>query len=57
MKIETKGRFSFPGGTHPPQRKHLAAESGILPGPAVRQVAVMLSQHIGAPSQPTVEKA
>ena len=57
MKIDTKGKFSFPGGTHPPQSKELTENSPILPGPAVNQVAVMLSQHIGAPCQPLVRKA
>ncbi len=57
MKIDTKGKFSFPGGTHPPQSKELTENSPILPGPAANQVAVMLSQHIGAPCQPLVRKA
>ncbi|MDD5063218.1 MAG: electron transport complex subunit RsxC [Phycisphaerae bacterium] len=56
MKIDTKGRFSFPGGTHPPQSKNLTCESSIQPGPAVKQVAIMLSQHTGAACQPTVKK-
>ena len=33
MKIATKGRFTFPGGVHPPQSKELTAESKIEPGP------------------------
>ena len=57
MKIDTKGKFSFPGGTHPPQSKELTENSQIQPGPAANQVAVMLSQHIGAPCQPLVRKA
>ena len=57
MKIDIKGRFSFPGGTHPPQNKNLTAESKIQPGPAVKQVAIMLSQHTGAVCQPLVRKA
>ena len=56
MKIDTKGRFSFPGGVHPPESKDLTCASEIQPGPAVKQVAIMLSQHIGAPCRPTVEK-
>jgi electron transport complex protein RnfC len=56
MKINTKGRFSFPGGVHPPESKDLTCESKIQPGPATKQVAIMLSQHIGAPCRPTVEK-
>ncbi|MHC4069653.1 MAG: electron transport complex subunit RsxC [Planctomycetota bacterium] len=57
MKIDTKGKFSFPGGTHPPQSKELTENSRIQPGPAANQIAVMLSQHIGAPCQPLVRKA
>jgi len=56
MNIETKGRFTFPGGTHPPQSKGLTKESEIQPGPAAKQVAIMLSQHIGAACQPLVKK-
>jgi electron transport complex protein RnfC len=57
MKIDIKGRFTFPGGTHPPQSKNLTCESRIQLGPAVKQVAIMLSQHTGAICQPTVKKA
>jgi electron transport complex protein RnfC len=56
MKIDVKGRFTFPGGMHPPESKELTCESKIQTGPAVGQVAVMLSQHIGAACQPAVEK-
>ena len=56
MKIATKGRFSFPGGIHPPQQKELTCECKIQTGPVVKQVAVMLSQHIGALCQPLVQK-
>ena len=47
---------SFPGGTHPPGSKELTRESKIQPGPAGKQVAIMLSQHIGAICEPLVEK-
>jgi len=56
MKIATKGRFTFPGGVHPPQSKELTAESKIEPGPVGGQVAIMLSQHIGAPCELLVKK-
>jgi len=56
MKIDTKGKFSFPGGVHPLVGKKLARKSKIQPGPAVKQVAVMLSQHTGAVCQPLVRK-
>jgi electron transport complex protein RnfC len=56
MRIDTKGRFSFPGGTHPPEKKDLTQQREIQPGPGVKEVAVMLSQHIGAVCQPLVRK-
>lgn len=56
MSTETKGRFTFRGGTHPPENKELTAERKIQAGPAVKEVAVMLSQHIGAVCQPLVRK-
>jgi len=56
MKIETKGRLSFVGGTHPAENKNLTEDSKIYPGPTVKEVAVMLSQHIGAACQPLVRK-
>jgi len=56
MKIDTKGRLSFLGGAHPPQSKDLTRESKIQPVPVGKQVAVILSQHIGAACQPLVRK-
>ena len=56
MEVETKGRFSFPGGVHPLVGKKVARKSEVRAGPAVKQVAIMLSQHIGAVCQPTVKK-
>jgi len=56
MKVATKGKFTFPGGTHPPQSKNLTADSEIQQGPAVRRVAIMLGQHIGAVCEPVVQK-
>ena len=57
MKLSAKVRHSFPGGTHPPEKKGLTRESRVQPGPAVEEVAVMLSQHIGAVCRPLVRKA
>ena len=54
MRIETKGRFSFRGGVHPPEHKALTSEIPIQHGPAVKEVGIMLSQHIGAVCQPLV---
>jgi len=56
MQIDTKGKLSFPGGAHPSDSKELASEISIQPSSAVRQVAIMLSQHIGAACQPLVKK-
>jgi electron transport complex protein RnfC len=56
MKIGIKGKYSFSGGVHPPERKELTGDSEIRAGPAVKQVAIMLSQHIGAVCQPLVRK-
>ena len=57
MRIDTKGRFSFPGGTHPPEKKDITREMEIQRGPAVTEVAVMLCQHIGAVCQPLFRKS
>jgi len=56
MNILSRGKLSFSGGVHPPEKKELTCESEIQPGPAVKQVAVMLSQHIGAVCKPLVRK-
>ncbi len=56
MEIATKGRLTFPGGVHPLGGEKLARNSEIKHGPAVSQVSVMLSQHIGAVCHPLVRK-
>ena len=56
MAIDTKGRVTFPGGVHPLVGKKLSRRCKIQAGPAAKQIAVMLSQHIGAICQPLVEK-
>jgi electron transport complex protein RnfC len=56
MKISTKGKFSFSGGVHPPQRKSLTRDCEIEAGPDVKEVAVMLIQHIGAVCKPLVRE-
>jgi electron transport complex protein RnfC len=56
MKVSTKSRISFPGGTHPAEKKDLSAGNEIQQGPEVTEVAVMLCQHIGAVCQPLVRK-
>ncbi|HUV67867.1 MAG TPA: RnfABCDGE type electron transport complex subunit C, partial [Sedimentisphaerales bacterium] len=52
-----KGRFSFPGGVHPPEKKHITCDSPIQLCPAATEVAVMLSQHLGAVCNPLIRKA
>jgi len=56
MDVNIKGKMTFLGGAHPPQNKNLTQDKEILPGPAVKQVAIMLSQHIGAPCKALVQK-
>jgi electron transport complex protein RnfC len=56
MKVLAKSRLSFHGGTHPPEKKYLSSSKEIQQGPAVKEVAVMLSQHIGAVCEPLVRK-
>jgi len=56
MDVRSRGRFSFRGGVHPPEKKDLTCESRIQPGPEVKQVAVMLNQHIGAACLPLLRK-
>ena len=55
-EVATKGRLTFPGGTHPPESKELAEKARIQAGPVAKQVAIMLSQHIGAFCEPLVKK-
>ena len=55
--ISVAGRkVSFGGGVHPPQSKRLTADKPIQPGPAVKELGVFLSQHIGAAAQPIIKK-
>ena len=56
MEAGIKGKLSFHGGAHPPDKKGITCDSAIEAGPAVKEVAIMLSQHIGAPCRAVVEK-
>lgn len=56
MTTDSQGRFSFSHGVHPPDSKHLTEDKPIEPGPPVKELAIFLSQHIGAPSQEVVKK-
>ncbi len=53
---EIRGKSTFPGGSHPPENKALSEHSAITVIPTPKQVAVLLSQHLGAPCVPTVAK-
>ena len=53
---EIRGKFTFPGGTHPPENKHFSENRLIEVVPVPKQVAVLLSQHLGAVCVPTVAK-
>ena len=50
------GKATFPGGVHPPEGKQISEDCAIELVPAPKQVAVLLSQHLGAPCQPLVAK-
>ncbi len=56
MFIFTHDNRSFAGGVHPPEGKHLTEDRAIEPGPSAKELAILLSQHIGAPAQPLVKK-
>ena len=56
MTTDSQGKLSFPRGVHPPESKHLTEDKAIVPGPAVKELAILLSQHIGAPCQAAVKK-
>jgi len=56
MESEIRGKLTFRGGSHPPGKKELTCNSAIESGPAVKEVAILLSQHIGAPCRAIVEK-
>ena len=49
-------KFSFKGGVHPPEGKELTENCPIGAGPEPKQVAILMSQHIGAICKPTVKK-
>jgi len=47
---------TFPGGVHPFEAKQITEECAIEVVPTPKQVAVLLSQHLGAPCKPLVAK-
>jgi electron transport complex protein RnfC len=56
MKTNIQSRLTFPGGTFPPESKDLTRDREIQVGPAVKEVAIMLSQHTGAACRPLVRE-
>ena len=56
MTALIKDRRSFAGGVHPPEGKHHTEDRAIEPGPTAKELAILLSQHIGAPAKPAVKK-
>ena len=56
MNDDFQGQSTFACGVHPPESKHLTEEKAIEAGPATKELAIFLSQHIGAPCQATVAK-
>jgi len=47
---------TFPGGTHPPEKKELSKDRPIENAPLPQRVCIPLSQHIGAPCKAVVDK-
>ncbi len=54
--MKTQGKVTFPGGVHPPESKHYSQARPIEVVPTPKQVTVLLSQHLGAPCKPLVNK-
>ena len=50
------GLFSFKGGIHPPHGKHLSKDTAIESLLPKKDLIFPMSQHIGAPCEPTVKK-
>lgn len=50
MKV-TKAKFKFKGGVHPPYNKDLARDKAIERLPMPKELAVSMSQHLGAPAK------
>ncbi len=48
--------FSFFGGIHPRENKHLAKDFAVQPFPETDVLVIPMSQHIGAPCKPLVKK-
>ncbi|NLW84168.1 MAG: electron transport complex subunit RsxC [Phycisphaerae bacterium] len=51
-----RGKGTFPGGVHPAEGKAISESRAVEAVPPPKQVAILLSQHLGAPCQPLVAK-
>jgi electron transport complex protein RnfC len=49
-------KAAFKGGVHPPTHKDATRELEITRAPVPERVAIPMSQHLGAPCEPTVER-
>ena len=49
-------KATFPGGVHPAEAKQITEDCAIAVVPTPKQVAILLSQHLGAPCKPLVAK-
>ena len=47
---------TFSGGVHPPERKHLSVGKQFEEFPLPDKLICLMSQHIGAPAKPIVQK-
>ncbi len=56
MTDDLRDKRTFSRGVHPPESKHVTEDRPIEPGPAVGELSILLSQHIGAPCQAAVKK-
>lgn len=56
MTADLKDKCTFSRGVHPPESKQITEDRPIEPGPAVGELSILLSQHIGAPCQAAVKK-
>jgi len=54
--LAIKGRGTFQGGMHPPEKKNITADCAISPGPVIKQATILLSQHLGVICKPLVSK-
>jgi len=47
---------TFSGGVHPPEQKYLSVDKPFVTFPIPEQLVCLMSQHIGVPAKPVVEK-